>query len=254
MSEQMAMSMLEMHEARPSARLSSGGVRPCSAAARRAARRSLRSQIARLEQRLSELVAAGFPRVAASRPERSAKAAAGSAGADRRAVPRMLSVEELERRRDWLVTQVWEAEQERELIAERERQACRLLQRMREEPRAYKFARLPVTELGGRGCGVWQVRPRLGLIGMLAGWWELKLSSGCPLGWGRSPVRWQAGGRSTGRARRRRTAGPASKRDFFRCAPSRVLHCLTCLLRVSSRLASTPRSWIVWSDVAHVPA
>lgn len=29
--------------------------------------------------------------------------------------------------------------------------------------------------------GVWQVRPRLGLIGMLAGWWHVKLSSGCPL-------------------------------------------------------------------------
>jgi hypothetical protein len=25
------------------------------------------------------------------------------------------------------------------------------------------------------------VRPRLGLIGMLAGWWHVKLSSGCPL-------------------------------------------------------------------------
>jgi hypothetical protein len=25
------------------------------------------------------------------------------------------------------------------------------------------------------------VRPRLGLIGMLCGWWQVKLSSGCPL-------------------------------------------------------------------------
>jgi hypothetical protein len=25
------------------------------------------------------------------------------------------------------------------------------------------------------------VRPRLGLIGMLMGWWQVKLSSGCPL-------------------------------------------------------------------------
>jgi len=36
-------------------------------------------------------------------------------------------------------------------------------------------------ELGEGGCGVYQVRPRLGLIGMLAGWWHVKLSSGCPL-------------------------------------------------------------------------
>ena len=28
---------------------------------------------------------------------------------------------------------------------------------------------------------MWQVRPRLGLIGMLMGWWQVKLSSGCPL-------------------------------------------------------------------------
>ena len=34
---------------------------------------------------------------------------------------------------------------------------------------------------GRAGCGVWQVRPRLGLIGMLMGWWQVKLSSGCPL-------------------------------------------------------------------------
>ena len=25
------------------------------------------------------------------------------------------------------------------------------------------------------------VRPRLGLVGMLMGWWQVKLSSGCPL-------------------------------------------------------------------------
>ena len=31
------------------------------------------------------------------------------------------------------------------------------------------------------GCGAYQVRPRLGLIGMLLGWWHVKLSSGCPV-------------------------------------------------------------------------
>jgi hypothetical protein len=49
------------------------------------------------------------------------------------------------------------------------------------EPGRYKFARVRVRDLGQGVCGVWEVRPRLGLIGMLAGWWELKLSSGCPL-------------------------------------------------------------------------
>jgi hypothetical protein len=65
--------------------------------------------------------------------------------------------------------------------AEHELRAQELLERMKLEPGRYKFVRLPVTDLGQRGCGVWEVRPRFGLIGMLAGWWELKLSSGCPL-------------------------------------------------------------------------
>jgi hypothetical protein len=30
-------------------------------------------------------------------------------------------------------------------------------------------------------CRTWHVRPRFGVIGMLAGWWHVKLSSGCPL-------------------------------------------------------------------------
>jgi hypothetical protein len=49
------------------------------------------------------------------------------------------------------------------------------------EPGRYKFARIANRDLGEPGCGVWQVRPRLGLIGMLMGWWQVKLSSGCPL-------------------------------------------------------------------------
>ena len=49
------------------------------------------------------------------------------------------------------------------------------------EPGRYKFVRVANRDLGEGGCGVWQVRPRLGLIGMLMGWWQVKLSSGCPL-------------------------------------------------------------------------
>jgi hypothetical protein len=64
---------------------------------------------------------------------------------------------------------------------EHERRAHELLEAMKLEPGRYKFVRLPVNDLGQGGCGVWEVRPRLGLIGMLAGWWQLKLSSGCPL-------------------------------------------------------------------------
>ena len=72
---------------------------------------------------------------------------------------------------------------------EHERRAREQLERMRLEPGRYKFVRLPVRDLGQGGCGVWQVRPRLGLIGMLAGWWQLKLSSGCPLARGSRSTR-----------------------------------------------------------------
>jgi hypothetical protein len=41
--------------------------------------------------------------------------------------------------------------------------------------------RVSREDIGERGCGHWEVRPRLGLVGMLMGWWQVKLSSGCPL-------------------------------------------------------------------------
>ena len=68
-----------------------------------------------------------------------------------------------------------DAQQEKRLI----------LELMLLDPAAYRFARVSRSELGEPGCGVWQVRPRLGLIGMLMGWWQVKLSSGCPLAGGR---------------------------------------------------------------------
>jgi hypothetical protein len=59
------------------------------------------------------------------------------------------------------------------------------LERILLDPAAHRFARVSCRDLGEPGCGVWQVRPRLGLIGMLMGWWQVKLSSGCPLATGR---------------------------------------------------------------------
>ena len=82
--------------------------------------------------------------------------------------------------RDRLALRVGEVRGE---VAERtalERRSRALLQRMKLEPGRYKFVRVPVADLGDGHCGVWEVRPRLGLIGMLAGWWQVKLSSGCP--------------------------------------------------------------------------
>jgi hypothetical protein len=139
--------------------------------AERAARASLKAQIARLEQERSAIVADHFPHICAP--------VVIDAGAGYG--PALLDLGELERSRDRLAAAVQEL---RACVVERvehERQAREQLQRMRLEPGRYKFARVPVRDLGQGVCGVWEVRPRLGLIGMLAGWWELKLSSGCPL-------------------------------------------------------------------------
>jgi hypothetical protein len=135
----------------------------------RAAREALRAQVARLERELSGLVAHTFPHI--SPRDYSGETFSG---------PRLLNLGELERLRDRLALRVGEA---RGQVADRaalERRSRALLERMKLEPGHYKFVRLPVADLGDGHCGVWEVRPRLGLIGMLAGWWHVKLSSGCP--------------------------------------------------------------------------
>jgi hypothetical protein len=145
----------------------------------RAARATLRAQIARLERERSAIVAERFPYMTAPAP------IAGVAAAG----PTLLDLGQLERLRDQLAAGVQELHVRVRERVERERRAREQLQRMRLEPGRYKFARLPVRDLGQGVCGVWEVRPRLGLIGMLAGWWELKLSSGCPLARGSRSTR-----------------------------------------------------------------
>lgn len=136
-------------------------------------RSSLRAQIGRLERECSEIVAGGFPHIF---PADVPSAAGGSAGG-----PCLLSLEELERMRDGLAGRMQDLRRLAGMRVEHERASRELLEGMKLEPGRYKFTRLPVRDLGQGGCGVWEVRPRLGLIGMLAGWWHVKLSSGCPL-------------------------------------------------------------------------
>jgi hypothetical protein len=145
--------------------------------AERAARRTLRAQIARLERELADAFVTAYSMGGLDAPS------------DSREQPRLLSLGELERVRDQLAERLRTA---RVTIAERAdiQAANRLyLERMLLDPAQYRFARVSRQDLGEPGCGVWQVRPRLGLIGMLMGWWQVKLSSGCPLAWGRVRTR-----------------------------------------------------------------
>jgi hypothetical protein len=162
----------------------------------RAARSSLRAQITRLERESSAIVAEAFPHLSAEHPSAPGASLAGASARSATALPAgpsVLGLGQLELLRDELAGRV---QQLRRRAAERdeyERRARELLELMKLEPGRYKFMRLPVKDLGQGGCGVWEVRPRLGLIGMLAGWWQVKLSSGCPLPRGprstRGPVR-----------------------------------------------------------------
>ena len=134
-----------------------------------AARRELRRQIADLERQLGDALVTAFPHttVDVQVPGRSG--------------PRVLALGDLEVQRDALGAKLREV---RTALEERGRrmEANRvLLERMLLEPKRYKFARLYRSEIDTNGCGAYEVRPRLGLIGMLMGWWHVKISSGCPL-------------------------------------------------------------------------
>jgi hypothetical protein len=148
-------------------------------AAHRAARRSLRDQIARLEGQLADTFVTAFEM--GGQPEPPSPAHAG---------PRLLSLGELEVIRDELAQRLRGARAAITRRADEQAEKRLLLERMLLEPGRHRFYRVSCRDLGEPGCGVWQVRPRLGLIGMLMGWWQVKLSSGCPLAGGRARRAW----------------------------------------------------------------
>ncbi len=139
----------------------------------RAARRTLRAQIARLERELSDAFVTAFPMGGLDQP------------VARAARPRLLDLGELEVVRDELAERLRSARVTITRRADEQAEKRLLLERMLLRPADYRFTRISCRELGEPGCGVWQVRPRMGLIGMLMGWWQVKLSSGCPLSTGR---------------------------------------------------------------------
>jgi hypothetical protein len=133
-----------------------------------AARRTLRGQIARLERELSAVVVATYPRL-----DRGSRVPS-------MAGPRLLSLGELERVRDALAGRLGAMTAASAEQHDRQAVAAQELERMLADPPAHKWRRLTNADLGRPGCTTYHVRPRAGLLGMLMGWWQVKISGGCP--------------------------------------------------------------------------
>ena len=136
----------------------------------RLARVELRRQIGRLEAQLGTVFAEAFPRVEVD---------AGIAPIS--GEPRVLGLGELEAIRDSLADRVAEARIQLRERAELETRNRELLERMLDAPAEHRWLRISRADVGEPGCGHWHSRPRLGPLGMLMGWWRVKVSSGCPL-------------------------------------------------------------------------
>ena len=135
-----------------------------------AAARALRAQVAWLERELSDL---GLLDLAAHRPTAPhgggrigrAPLARPARGAERRArgppgrIPPAVADERLE-------------------LEEGNR---RLREEMLADPAGHRWVRVSNRDIGEPGCHDWHVRPRFGLLGVLASWWRVVVSSGCPL-------------------------------------------------------------------------
>jgi hypothetical protein len=136
----------------------------------RQARLELRRQISRLEAELASLFGEAFGHTEIPHLIEAPAAA-----------PRVLDLGELEAIRDRLAERIGEARsalEDRAVVETRNRE---LLREMLDAPAEFKWVRVTRADVGEPGCGAWHSRPRLGPLGMLMGWWRVKVSSGCPL-------------------------------------------------------------------------
>jgi hypothetical protein len=135
-----------------------------------AARRSLRGQIARLEEELAGLASSSWPR------KDVMPVPSGRGGG----APRVLSLAELERTRDELAERLHRVRRTLDERGQAEEQSRRLAEEMLLDPESHRWVRVSNEDLGEPGCKHWHVRPRWGLLGMLMRWWRVVISSGCP--------------------------------------------------------------------------
>jgi hypothetical protein len=141
----------------------------------REARADLRRQIAAMEFALARLFGSAFPRrgIDFSVP--------GMGG------PRLLSVDELEKVRDGLAARIQEVKAGLHYYAVVEEGNRALIEEMLADPASHKWERVYNEDIGEPGCKHWHATPKWGPLGMLLGWWRVKISSGCPLAEGLRP-------------------------------------------------------------------
>lgn len=160
--------MIELLD-RPSATATSTRSLPREDRGERAARRTLQAQIERLEAELAQLFSAAWPRQGfewdvAMPPGRA----------------RILDLGELERIRDALAARISDTRRDLRARKRVEDANRRLIDDMLRNPAAHRWVRVSHADIGEPGCRHWHVVPRLGPIGLLANWWRVKISSGCP--------------------------------------------------------------------------
>ena len=130
-----------------------------------AARRELRRQIARLEAEL-----AAYPQARIERERHPLLRPKGH----------VAGFEELAATRDELVELLKTARQDAARRGERQERARGRRERMIGDPEAHRWERVDRDECGDPGCGEARAVPRFGPVGAVAGWWRIKVSSGCP--------------------------------------------------------------------------
>lgn len=147
----------------------------------RAARADLRAQVARIESAICELVAEAHP------VDLGLDLPGGGPA-------RLLTTGELEVVRDALASTLELARRRLSAVRAEQAEARAAVEDMLADPGSFRWQRVSREQAGLPGCGHWHVLPRFGLLGMLMGWWRVKISSGCPLAGDSGQRRATAGG------------------------------------------------------------
>jgi DNA-binding transcriptional regulator YhcF (GntR family) len=131
-----------------------------------AARRELRRQIARLEAELAaypDARADGEPTHPLLRPK-----------------AHVATFAELEATRNELMDRLKGARRDAERRGRREERSRLRREGLLGDPGHHRWERVAREDCGDPGCGEFRSVPRFGPIGVITGWWRVRISSGCP--------------------------------------------------------------------------